>query len=208
MLRKIVPYRAVWGALFAFFVLFAGVAIAQEGSLIVQWDPNTESDLAGYRVYYGEASGAYSHQIDVGNVTSCQIHQLTVGKIYFVAVTAYDYWNNESRFSKEVSGKAAVHLKSSVSPDVFVLFQNYPNPFNPTTVICYSVPFVASVRLSILDDRGRLVKELHHGQDQPGLHSFLWDGRNSYGHAVASGTYFARLKSGAFVLSQKILLLR
>ena len=197
----------------AFFLLFYfglvwGTACGQEGSLTVKWDPNTESDLAGYRIYYGEASGSYSRQIDVGNVTEYRITHLIEGKTYYIALTAYDYWNNESDFSKEVSGKAAVHLGSPLSPKVFVLFQNYPNPFNPSTVIQYSVPFAAAMRLSILNSRGQLVKELHKAQDEPGLHSFLWNGQDAYGRDVASGTYFARLESGKFVLSQKILLLR
>ncbi len=191
-----------------FFGLVLGSALGQEGSLIVKWDPNTETDLAGYRVYYGEASGSYSRQIDVGNVTEYQIKHLVEGRTYYIALTAYDYWNNESGFSREVSGKATVHLKNPLSPKVFVLFQNYPNPFNPSTVIQYSVPFAASVRLSILNNRGQVVKELHMAQDEPGMHAFLWNGRDLYGREVASGTYFARLESGKFVLSQKILLLR
>src|SRR5581483_1257735 len=34
------------------------------------WDPNTESDLAGYIVSYGTTSGQYSSSVDVGNITT------------------------------------------------------------------------------------------------------------------------------------------
>ncbi len=197
-------------SLFFFFLSGFGLGTgwAQEASLVVQWDPNIESDLAGYRVYWGTVSRQYSKQIDVGNVNRYRITHLEAGKTYFIAVTAYDNWNNESDFSQEVSGKAAVHFQSAVSPKVFVLFQNYPNPFNPTTTIRYSVPSPATVRLSIFDHRGRLVQTLHNGHDEAGLHSFLWNGRNLRGEDVASGTYFVRLRAGGFSLSQKLLLIR
>ncbi|MDO8955978.1 MAG: fibronectin type III domain-containing protein, partial [Deltaproteobacteria bacterium] len=54
------------------------------------WDPNTESDLAGYKVYYGTASGTYGTPVDAGNVTIYTLTSLTLAQTYFVAVTAYD----------------------------------------------------------------------------------------------------------------------
>ena len=71
--------------------------------MIVLWDPNTEPDLAGYKVYYGTSSRSYSVVVDVGNVTSFRIDDLTEGVRYFFAVTAYDTAGNESDFSEEVS---------------------------------------------------------------------------------------------------------
>ena len=36
----------------------------------LMWDPNTESDLAGYIVHYGTQSGNYTTQVNVGKNTS------------------------------------------------------------------------------------------------------------------------------------------
>ena len=70
------------------------------------WDQNTESDLAGYKVYYGTTSGTYGTPIDAGNVTTYTMTGLTLGQTYFVTVTAYDTSPNESGYSNEVSGPA------------------------------------------------------------------------------------------------------
>ena len=68
----------------------------------VMWDANVESDLAGYRVYYGLTSGDYNKVIDVGNQISCIISGL-LDTTYYFAVTAYDTSGNESDYSDEVS---------------------------------------------------------------------------------------------------------
>jgi uncharacterized repeat protein (TIGR02543 family) len=70
------------------------------------WDANTESDLAGYKVYYGTASGSYGNPTNVGNVTTYTLTGLTLGQTYYIAVTAYDTSNNESGYSNEVNGVA------------------------------------------------------------------------------------------------------
>ena len=57
--------------------------------------------MAGYKVYYGTASGKYNHSVDVGNVTQTTLH--VSKKKYCIALTAYDAYGNESGFSNEVS---------------------------------------------------------------------------------------------------------
>ena len=71
----------------------------------VSWNANTESDLAGYRVYVGTASGSYSFAgpFEVGSGTSFTVPNLPVGTTYFFAVTAFDKAGNESTKSAEVS---------------------------------------------------------------------------------------------------------
>ena len=69
------------------------------------WNPSTEPDVAGYRVYYGTASRTYRTPIDVGNVSAYTLNGLTQGVMYYIAVTAYDTTDHESTYSNEVSGK-------------------------------------------------------------------------------------------------------
>lgn len=69
----------------------------------VEWNPNSETDLAGYKVYHGTESGNYLDEIDVGNVTTAEIYSLVKGTTYFFAVTAYNTEGVESDLSEEVS---------------------------------------------------------------------------------------------------------
>ncbi len=72
------------------------------GSATLDWAPNTEPDLAGYRVYHGTASGSYGPAVDVGLATTYTISNLRAGTHYFT-VTAYDSSGNESARAVEVS---------------------------------------------------------------------------------------------------------
>ena len=69
---------------------------------ILSWDPNPESEIAGYKTYYGTTSKTYDACVDVGNVSSCTISGLQEGTTYYFAVTAYNIENIESDFSEEV----------------------------------------------------------------------------------------------------------
>jgi sulfur relay (sulfurtransferase) complex TusBCD TusD component (DsrE family) len=67
------------------------------------WDPRPDSAIAGYLVYEGVGSGAYTNVIDVGNATSATVSNLVNGVTYFFAVRAYDTNGQESDFSDEIS---------------------------------------------------------------------------------------------------------
>jgi hypothetical protein len=73
------------------------------GSATLSWAANTDSDLAGYKVYMGTQSGVYGTSIAVGNVTTYQPANLQPNTTYFFSVTALDTAGNESLHSSEVS---------------------------------------------------------------------------------------------------------
>lgn len=82
-----------------------------KGSLVLSWNANSETDLAGYRIYYskksrGEANGhspRYEYSFEVGKqITTFTVPNLAPGT-YYVALTAFDLSGNESPFSEEKS---------------------------------------------------------------------------------------------------------
>jgi fibronectin type 3 domain-containing protein len=81
------------------------VSAPTTSSAMLTWDPNTDSDLAGYKIYRATASGAYGAAVGTvpaGTVTY-QATGLSANTTYFFVITAYDDAGNESSFSNEVS---------------------------------------------------------------------------------------------------------
>ena len=76
---------------------------AQTLDVSLAWDPNPETDIAGYRLYYGTEPGVYSAPVDVGNVVTGVVPGLSPGTLYYFAATAYNTSGLESDFSDEIS---------------------------------------------------------------------------------------------------------
>ncbi len=94
-------------------------------------------------------------------------------------------------------------VAENISPHQYQLEQNYPNPFNPVTVIRYYIPHITSVKLTITDELGRLVKTLVNKEQTSGQYSVLFDGK-----AFSSGIYFYTLSTDNFHQSKKMMLLK
>ncbi len=88
--------------LFAVLFVLAGSGTLLAADVTLQWDANTETDLAGYKLYYGTAPGVYGSPIVVGKVTTYTLTGVAPGTYYF-AVTAYNNTGVESGFSNEVT---------------------------------------------------------------------------------------------------------
>ena len=92
----------------------------------------------------------------------------------------------------------AVGKSKRKRPSEFDLFQNYPNPFNPETQIRYAIPKQVYVRMDIYNVAGKKVVTLVNGVMNAGYHSVIWDGRDSFGHAVSGGLYLCRIQAGGY----------
>lgn len=141
-------------------------------NFVLAWDPNTEPDLAGYKLHYGTTSGVYSTTINVGNVTQFEVTGLQDGITYYFAVTAYDFEGYESGYSNEVSAR------KNISPAVSAT----------ASPLSGQVPLQVAFQAQATDQDGSIV-------------SFLWDfgdGSNSSlqnpSHTYSKpGTYTAKV---------------
>lgn len=105
-------FRLAWrGRLFiasSFFGLTILAGLPAEAALCtVAWEPNTETDVAGYYAYQTVAGTTYPNSPSwKGTATSVTCEQLGVradGKTYYFVVKAYDTSGNVSSASAEIS---------------------------------------------------------------------------------------------------------
>ena len=89
------------------------------------------------------------------------------------------------------------------TPTEFSLQPNHPNPFNPTTTISFTLPQASHTNLLVYDLAGRQVVELMNKFLEAGEYNFTFDGTN-----LASGIYIAKLQTGEYQASQKMVLLK
>ncbi|HNW60327.1 MAG TPA: fibronectin type III domain-containing protein [bacterium] len=140
------------GAVSLVLALLVLAAPGFAGGLLVTWDANTESDLAGYRIYYGVAPSVYPEMVDVGNVTSYTIQNLTEGQTYYLVVTAYDRSGNESLPSTEVTASVTaaevyltltstgiqVYWTALAGADLYRVYASSDPYFTPATPVAES----------------------------------------------------------------------
>ena len=102
-----------------------------------------------------------------------------------------------------IASESAAEPISLSLPVHYSLHPNYPNPFNPSTRISYDLPSPSSVTLEIFDLLGRRVAILAKGVRPAGNYSIPFDAST-----LPSGLYFYRLQAGAFIQTQKMVLLK
>ncbi len=83
------------------------------------------------------------------------------------------------------------------------LLQNYPNPFNPVTSIRYQTAASGIVSLKVYDMLGRNVAALVNGFRSAGEHVVTFDASQ-----LSSGIYFYQLRSGSFIQTRRMQLLK
>jgi len=88
-------------------------------------------------------------------------------------------------------------------PTVYSLYNNYPNPFNPSTTINYDLPKQSNVTLKIYNIVGEEIATLINQEQNAGRYQVQWNAAQ-----LASGIYFYQLKSGDFVSTKKMILLK
>jgi hypothetical protein len=99
-------------------LIFAGTLKAEQ-SITLVWDPpDSASNVAGYRLYYGIVSGTYSNWVDVGNVLTGTVPGLVGGVTYYFVATDYDAFGTESIPSLEISYTIPLNPGTNSAPSV------------------------------------------------------------------------------------------
>ena len=119
-------------------------ASADVGMITLDWNNNTEPDLAGYNVYRSTTSGSGYIKLNGTLLSSSNYIDTAVsnGTNYYYVVTAVDTISNESGYSSEISATPVIALGNGAAlsewwtgipgADVNDLTSNVNYPDNPT----------------------------------------------------------------------------
>ena len=111
------------------------------------------------------------------------------------------------------SGNQELTVSLRPLPKLTQVLQNYPNPFNPETWIPYQLNQLSEVSLRIYSSNGSQIRHIDLGVKRAGNYqtverAIYWDGRNSHGEQVSSGTYFYRLETIVHSQTRKMVILK
>src|SRR5689334_10456606 len=91
--------RTVWLGLLALLAPMVPLA----NTLTVAWNPSSDGNVTGYRVYSGTASRNYTNTSDAGSAVNATFTNLAPATTYYFAATTYTGGGLESDFSAETS---------------------------------------------------------------------------------------------------------
>ncbi len=167
-----------------------------------------------YRYSINSNEGTWSRVLSIADNPVLMLTGLEIGQSYTVYVigknsagrwqeipTASRTWQIDSSPN---SIKTSI-LKFPADPE---LLPNYPNPFNPVTKFGFNIAEAGFVKVSIHDLLGRKVLNIYNGFMEAGNYKQQWNGQDTNGTAMPSGTYLIRLETGNTRLTRKIILLR
>lgn len=189
----------------------------------IQWGAHpTIENVISYKVYRDKATSGWQHLVTVSGSTFEYIDStvtIITGPPQGNEVAAHYYVTAVYRPSKlpietdpsntityrRVEGQGYEKRGTGKTGEIYTynLNQNYPNPFNPSTTIEYSLERDGNMEIEILDILGRRILLLVNEHKQKGDHTVVFNASN-----LSSGIYFYRIKSGKFVQTKKMILIK
>lgn len=179
------------------------------------FDP--EFDIADNSVELVIVGVSSSNMSKSGNIYQTELPELNSGQTYEFYFTYKDSQNGDHRIPADKNynfeyGQLYLDLivtdvsENEQIPNDIYLSQNYPNPFNPVTIINYSIPSSYSgskVILKVFDVLGNEVSTLVNENKSAGNYSVEFSAKG-----ISSGVYFYQLRSGDFVQTRKLTVLK
>ena len=105
--------------LFCIFYTLAASPARAASSLKLMWNQSADTNVVGYKVYYGAASHNYTNVVLVGNVTNTVITGIVAGIPYYFAATTLTASGSESPVSSEIVYVAPAVSSAAFAPGQF-----------------------------------------------------------------------------------------
>jgi len=165
------------------------------------WNPNTEADLQGYRLYRGSSvafvpgpANLVSAQPDTGYIDAA-------GAPYIYKLTAVDIHGNESPVATLIpTGTLGM---GGDAPARLALSGMHPNPLRDRGEVRFTLSRGGEATLRLIDVSGREVAVLARGPHRAGTHAVSWHAGD---RSLAAGVYFLQLAAEGSVLTRRVVL--
>jgi hypothetical protein len=201
---------SVWTAIIHDSLVFVPVELEnftvrnESDKIILQWQTASELNNKGFEVQRKFANSDFASVGFVegkGTTTEKQFYNFidkpSENGLYSYRLKQIDF-SGVNHFTDEVE----IQFISSIQVR---LEQNYPNPTNSRTVIQWSIPIYAHVKLKLYDVLGREVLTLVDGFREPGLYENQIDFTKT---DLPSGIYLYELRIGSVSALKKLILLK
>lgn len=81
----------------------------------------------------------------------------------------------------------------------------YPNPFSDRLSITLNIEKSQTLKASVYNLRGQMIKEIYHGNAKAGNMELSWNGKDSHGKSCAPGVYLMRVEGDFAQVNRKML---
>ncbi len=145
---------------------------------------------AGQPLYQGSASAMA--RVDAAGSGASEVMSVTVTDADWYGVAVFSNDDSSGSYSLHVREPGMLSLPETAHVTFGLSMPRNPFPVGGGT-LTYELDAPAPMSLSILDVRGRVVRQLAHGPADAGTFEVYWDGRSAAGTLVAPGVYFLQL---------------
>ena len=189
-------------------------------SALLQWTTQSETGLLGFNVLrhvddtLDQAtvinSSLIMDGVSLGSQTTYSYQDAELGPetSYYYWLESVDMGGNSQFFGPQIL-RLDDPSQDPVPPTIpaaTALLDAYPNPFNPSTTLRYSLKTPGTVKISIHNLKGQLVKTFRMDHALPGYYQIPWDGRDLKNQPVSSGVYIYEMRAGKIIDSKKMIM--
>ncbi|MCB5287820.1 MAG: T9SS type A sorting domain-containing protein, partial [Candidatus Cloacimonetes bacterium] len=194
------------------------IALNGHHKAVLTWVTQSETGVSGFYIYRNSqkdlaTADMISNLIPATNTSQQKIYVYT-DKEPLSAGTHY-YWLQVTDFDGSDSFHGPLNLvyggddsQSPGMPNITVLKSVYPNPFNPSTTLSYGLEKAESVKITIYNSRGQVVRSIDEGSKDAGYYDLIWNGDDDRGLSLPSGVYHIRMQAGDKTLTKKAVLMK
>jgi len=184
---------------------------AQDNLVELNWHTATETNNKGFEIQRAPGNAA-QHSSDfetigyiTGNGTTTEPSQYSFkDNSPLQGKSVYRLKQIDFNGTFRIYGPVEVNFEGVTE---YSISQNYPNPFNPSTIIKYEIPKAGDVEIKIYNLLGAEVAMLVNEYKEAGKYSVEFSTENLTSK-IGSGVYFYTIKSGTFVKTKKMIILK